>query len=304
MQRVIPNPPWADRLLLDNWPAILHFTKKHGLLVPEVSLTDKRQLTWREYGCGKYGCVYPTKNPGVVVKLTADENEAAVASPIMRWQTQDKSLEGIVRYYASLPISGKYKSENERHPTAVTLLWREEAMHAGGYMRFAKELRRSNSKLFAKMMGSGAILWSAVMSANRALNLHLQAADPKRLVLEAADHLDSARERLADAADPLMDGEPAMVDYEYDNGPADFAFSLAAFEFLTRELQRVGPLAQVGKTLLSLLKNYGVLLADVHDENVGMVTRGRRRLWVITDPGMAVFLGKKAGAVKPTRKAA
>ena len=45
----------------------------------------------------------------------------------------------------------------------------------------------------------------------------------------------------------------------------------------------------IGSALQGLLMN-GLLLADVHHKNIGVVRRGRELAWVITDPGHLVRL--------------
>jgi hypothetical protein len=58
---------------------------------------------------------------------------------------------------------------------------------------------------------------------------------------------------------------------------------------LAQELSRVPGFSDIGKTLLFYLQ-HGIVLADVHTNNVGLVNRRGKAVLVITDPGHAVFL--------------
>ncbi len=81
----------------------------------------------KEYGCGTYGCVFPTLDPAVVLKVTHDDTEAEFAarlSPTLVAQI-------CVKYHMVL------KLDAERDGHGVYLLWRDGASFVGdldGYL--------------------------------------------------------------------------------------------------------------------------------------------------------------------------
>jgi len=61
------NPPWTNRLLEKYWHVIKN--KVGNKWMPDtgkgITPKRKRKIQAVEYGCGHYGCVGPTKDPGV-----------------------------------------------------------------------------------------------------------------------------------------------------------------------------------------------------------------------------------------------
>ncbi len=82
-----------------------------------------------KYGCGAYGCVFPTLDPNVVIKVTEDDTEAEFAGQISR------SL--------AKPITVIYHEAMEIDPGLVGrrtfVLWREAAAHIGELPRFTPD---------------------------------------------------------------------------------------------------------------------------------------------------------------------
>lgn len=74
-----------------------------------------------EYGCGAYGCVYPTLDPGIVMKVTTDDTEAEFAEKF----ANSLPVKICVVYHAAIRLS----VEHEGQP--VFLLWRESAQEVG-----------------------------------------------------------------------------------------------------------------------------------------------------------------------------
>lgn len=75
----------------------------------------------KQYGCGAYGCVFPTLDPGVVLKVTEDDTEGEFAATL---------APELVR-----PICVKYhqviKIDPEQTTHTTYLLWRESASKVG-----------------------------------------------------------------------------------------------------------------------------------------------------------------------------
>jgi hypothetical protein len=85
----------------------------------------------KEYGCGQYGCVYPTLDDHVVLKLTADDTEAEFAAKLAG--TLKRAI--CVRYFMVIRPEGAL--DQKRSP--VYLLWRESADHVGKISEFLDE---------------------------------------------------------------------------------------------------------------------------------------------------------------------
>jgi hypothetical protein len=90
-------------------------------LLPIPERDPKLGITFREYGCGAYGCVLPTKTPGVVVKVTTDHREAFFAQYAIDLAESDGFPEGMVRYYMTV-----WLKELTHMNRPVYVLWREE----------------------------------------------------------------------------------------------------------------------------------------------------------------------------------
>ena len=75
-----------------------------------------------EYGCGHYGCVFPTLDPNVVLKVTEDDTEAEFAAHL----STTIAVPICTTYYDVIEVP----RDQVKHPTF--LLWREAASHVGG----------------------------------------------------------------------------------------------------------------------------------------------------------------------------
>jgi hypothetical protein len=73
------------------------------------------------YGCGAYGCVFPTLDPGVVLKVTEDDTEGEFAGTI----APQLEVALCVKYELVIKID----PDQTTHPTY--LLWREAARKVG-----------------------------------------------------------------------------------------------------------------------------------------------------------------------------
>lgn len=119
MRRLVSNPPWVGRAL-EHLSGNLRGIPREWYPI----LASDKPGAWEavEYGCGAYGCVVPTHDPSVVLKLTTDDTEAEFASD----------------YSASFPTScvryHRILKTNVRHENNMPLflLWRDAAEHVGG----------------------------------------------------------------------------------------------------------------------------------------------------------------------------
>lgn len=118
------NPPWVTHALADafeslssqippQWLPKLDQVRggARGTLVAEL----------KEYGCGAYGCVLPTLDAGVVLKVTTDSTEAEFASQL----AADLVAPICVEYFMASSLAARH---NKR---PIYLLWREAADDVG-----------------------------------------------------------------------------------------------------------------------------------------------------------------------------
>lgn len=114
--------PWVDR----NITSILPQLRQH---VPESWLprtmteSGRNKPVVEEYGCGHYGCVMPTNEPDLVMKLTSDPSEAWF---IARALTLEPTS-GIVEYKKIFALDATHKSRS------LFVLWRTEAHDIGSW---------------------------------------------------------------------------------------------------------------------------------------------------------------------------
>ncbi len=74
-----------------------------------------------QYGCGAYGCVFPTLDPGVVLKVTEDDTEGEFAAMI----APQLEVQICVKYHLVIKVD----PDETTHPTY--LVWRESARKVG-----------------------------------------------------------------------------------------------------------------------------------------------------------------------------
>ena len=104
------------RILNAHWADVVASTTPD--LLPVNEARGRKAKAFTSYGCGHYGCVFPTSRPNVVLKITTDPSEAEfvkTAMQIGRWP------DGIVVYYQIKAIGDTYRGRG------VHLIWREEA---------------------------------------------------------------------------------------------------------------------------------------------------------------------------------
>lgn len=120
-KNMISNPAWVTKLLSK------HFVKLEEHIppkwLPKLTSPSTKQgkfvAAMKEYGCGAYGCVLPTLDPGVVLKVTTDETEAQFAHDMA-----DKlAAPVVVKYHLTYSLPDQYKG------LQTYLLWRDSAEH-------------------------------------------------------------------------------------------------------------------------------------------------------------------------------
>lgn len=124
---LVPNPAWATDIIattMETMEASGIPPRWLPMLTEFQALSSTRVVAdVKEYGCGAYGCVYPTHDPTVVLKLTGDETEAQFAADLA--PLLERPI--CVRYYrVAEPVGAK-----DQRGAQVYLLWRESADHVG-----------------------------------------------------------------------------------------------------------------------------------------------------------------------------
>jgi len=291
-----PNPPWVDRILNKRWDAILAVAPERGgvPVMPEFSSqTRTGKMQFEELGCGHYGCVIASTEPGIVFKVTSDASEAAfvaVASQMDDWPV------GMVAYYGLYELPDKYRKRR------TFVLWRQEAENIGELMfesgevaeRYKKKYHWTSIKEFKKNL-------SHFLFASKKMHEQLKRSkNPAKFLEDVREQQDIAwRLHINDQAyrdtKPLYYGAPSFEEVRsYHKGALAFALR----QILVKQLATVMGSTHAGSLVGEALDHYineGILLADVHFNNIGEVQPENYTSLelVITDPGHMVPLDPK-----------
>lgn len=253
------NPAWTARAVLVDWNEMLERVGPQWMptLEPERAARGKLTVSIDELGCGAYGCVIETNDPGVVLKMTTDAHEAVFATEILP-SAPPEARAGVVEYLDALEL----QTAHRRHP--IVALWRRAAQNVG----------------HLEQVYSG----GALRRYEQLVNASWDQASIALQLLVAAD--DRSGELYEDALKvPPRDARTIP------RTPAEqLAAALDSFRARAIEMQGT-PLARIGAALVAFLER-GILLADVHTGNLGQVPdkESGELVWVITDPGNAIVL--------------
>lgn len=123
----VANPAWATEVLASTYETLEEMGVPARWLPKLTGFSAKRGSAIaahvHEYGCGQYGCVFPTIDPGVVLKITADDTEAQFAAEIS--PTLERPI--CVAYRMVIEPDGARDNRGAK----VYLLWRESADQVG-----------------------------------------------------------------------------------------------------------------------------------------------------------------------------
>jgi hypothetical protein len=287
--------PWVDRTMTDILPQLRQRVPATWLprMITEETVEVQRgpwgapvttfetrkfpRPVVEEYGCGSYGCVMPTHEPGLVIKLTTDMSEAWFISRAMSLE----ETTGIVTYKGLYALSA-----TDRYGRQIFVLWRTEARDVGAwdYARTHKENSDYARRVDREAMGLLGSFKEWASIARDYLQPKLKAAgansDKRHKILTAAW---KAYER----AEPEEGGRGT---YRSANarGMAKVGIALRTCLELSQEMQGNPSLYNVGEALGHFLEN-GIVLADVHSNNLGLAfDEDEGSGAIITDPGHAV----------------
>lgn len=307
------NPPWSDKILKTHWAALerrvgpelmpkpLTVNREYERALKDIEeyskydeewaktsvadaerraakFKDKKPKGWKEYGSGHYGVVMPTNRPGTVIKVTTDLSEATFVAAYLSLPRQERPV-GIIPYHKIVAI----RSESH-HKRPVFVLWREEAQYLGesGLHAWVRSTPENQQDYYRR----------SLKKSLNCLNNCLQAA---RSVRALTNKKPNARELLMKGVD-MMDDAFALnfvPSATPRNTTLRIGWFLNVFNQNAGEMQSE-PMGQyVGQALEECLR-LGILLADVHHNNIGMPTGKLAEeigmTPIITDPGHALAL--------------
>jgi hypothetical protein len=265
------NPAWVDDALELNWESMKNAVGQRWMPVAHggaaaAHASGFEGMVYREYGSGNYGTVFPTRDPGVVLKITRDATEAnlvAYTVDNVRRELRGRMPEGLVRYYRIMQL--------KTNVVPIYAIWREAALSTG--REALKQLEQMHDHGLP-CNESGIVPEWLHEYRIRADYIRKYQGSPTELY-ERSEYW----KRWTGAVFRVPEGQEA-------------AFALAGLPGIIETISKIPCLKAVGQTFSFYLKR-GVVLADVHINNVGLVKRARKTLLVITDPGHAVFLQSK-----------
>ncbi len=224
------------------------------------------------YGCGHYGCVLPTADDRVVWKVTTDADEAGFVAAVLSRPQTAKEWHGLVRYHDVVKLPRRIRDRS------IYVILRESAQDVGDAFT-SYGLGWWYLKLFQ-------------ISADMVRRAARRSKDPQEFMAatrrEAALLQNLSMREVEDwkalRARSLRDlgGRPLR-------GPQSAAVALAACRLYGEGIELRHDVGDVGSALLRWMGR-GILLCDVHPQNVGRAPREGAMGAVITDPGHALLL--------------
>ena len=275
MKKRSPNPAWIDTALTQNWPVLA--ASATPPVTTQVGKRSKRQHA-DELGCGHYGCVLRTNDPAVVLKITSDPTEAAFVMLLLKKNIQE---DGIVHYRSATKMSGL------RRGRELFAIWRESAYEVGSALRVTRDtdeyLRQMLNNLANRLM-------SFRKYASAVRELLKKRKDPWQIVDYAFNALQNGAPEHGRVELAGRRGESVTFNPLGLNVKQRVSGLLKACETEAQMMANEAEGYLVGQALENMLSE-GILLADVHEGNIGLVDRpDHTRAIVITDPGHAIFL--------------
>lgn len=320
---VFSNPPWSDKVIRSLWsrieaqvgPALMPLparltkpqesiirTVNSGLLLLASGLNTlpedylyKESAKWekagrspnrsfQEYGCGHYGCVMPTGTPGTVFKITTDQSEANFVAAYLSLPKSQRP-DGIVPYHRILAAAG---TSVKRRP--VYFIWRDEACHVGyfaiqNYYQKAAS-NREQREYYQRSLNTTTKNMGVCLQAAKAIRAKVKRSyKPLYLLASAQKRPD----------------EVWQSDFPPRDLPGKIAWELNRFTRAAEDMMGEPTGAYIGKGLYDSLVHCGILLADVHLNNIGMPTGELLKeigaTPIITDPGHAVAMDNSYASV-------
>lgn len=284
----LAETPWVDR----NLKKLLNDLRGRvpAEWLPRFSLDTGKVV---EFGCGSYGCVMPTNTEGLVFKLTTDVSEAAFVARALTLEPTS----GIVEYKKIFSTDLKHKSR------PMFVLWRSEVFSVGkwryGETRYPPHLVFGEERAKLRDDPNYQYAYRVEREADTQLRLFLDWARIAREYVykrlrdiqknyEPEDQLEPRQKFLTAAWAAYERMEPVQ---EYGHGHSSYikgldrvGMALRTCLYTAQEMSSNPSLYRVGEALGHYLEE-GILLADVHGQNIGLDAEGEA---LISDPGHSV----------------
>ena len=279
-----PNPAWVAKSLAVDWHRVQdhlsdgdHLDWMPAFEEAHASRRGELVAALEPLGCGVYGCVLPTSDPDVVLKLTTDKSEASFATMLLP-VAPEAARAGVVVYEDSITLATKHAGSK------ITALWRQAAHKVGKILDPKVTPDRIERRRLTFLIDRE---WSVAQVALRLLFEHRHSGRARDAAL-----YDAARKVRPHVAEFHLGSrtEDLIEDLELiETDAGRLAAALTIFEDTCHQMAST-KLETVGKALAAFLE-VGVFVADIHEGNLGMVVGDDgRETWVITDPGNTIVL--------------
>jgi hypothetical protein len=272
LQRRVPAE-WLPRTISER---TVHGTVGFDPPRPFTEVVKFKRPVIEEYGCGHYGCVAPTHEPGLVFKLTTDASEAAF---VARAMTLPETA-GIVGYKKIYSTGLKHRGKS------LFVLWRTEATSVGAWSFakrhpdvYGKQVQREADTLLQTFLMWAKIVREYVYPKLRSLQTSY--ADPPEDLVAERTKLLAELWKSYEREEPVV--EHSIGSLQSLKGLRRVGVALRTCLYVSQEMSGNAALYRVGQALGHYLEE-GILLADVHGNNIGL-DDGEA---IITDPGHAV----------------
>jgi len=300
------NPAWTNSAITGHWGRIVKRARELDsehlapAQMPSSSVIAREAL---EYGEGKYGVVFPTGIPGTVAKITSDAMEAEFIQAAMKMASKDGWPTGIVKFDAIYLMDGSHVVKMaggwaQRRP--MFFMWREEAYEVGDIAAEHLQLKQATDEPEAAFVRRRRI----EMTIDRLRQCKTVGQEARAMVESArSDSAQSGSDReirtLLEKAQSRRDWAVNNFDMDwlddpefYENydvdGPKHLAILRAAYEVVAKSISRIEVCPEAGKAMHHYCTR-GIMLPDIHMNNIGVVERKADRIQVITDAGQAIF---------------
>jgi hypothetical protein len=122
--KLVENPAWATHAIADAYEILEQRVPPEWMPQLDRVRPGPRgtlQGKFIEFGCGKFGCVFPTLSEDTVLKITTDRSEAEFAAGA----SSDLTMPIVTEYRMVMSLAARYEGR------PIYLLWREAAFNVG-----------------------------------------------------------------------------------------------------------------------------------------------------------------------------
>jgi hypothetical protein len=270
--------PWVDQTIRNVHDALLRNGVDSAWLPQELP-PDKapREHSVKEYGCGAYGCVMPTNQQGLVLKITSDATEAWFAHVAQQLARDDGWPRGIVHYRRVIGLVDQFWQGK-----MLYLLWRDEATSVGEVDRVVPNIRLLlDGYMDIVDVVMGIIQQGSIDSEARVLLAMAQSLE----MFEQARTFVLKRD---DAGMPLVE-IVQEADSTLSKGPQSTAkvlsVALMCIYLAAGVIEQESNCRSLGGAIRYYL-DQGLFLGDLHTGNVGLAYGDPYDRVVIVDPGL------------------